>query len=186
RPTFEDKLNNRFDYAYRIFSLIIETLKESLTTRTTSSKLFFKQRQISRYSSYLTSYVEDVYLLALLTIYYRGLKDNVKDKLIRSSIAQDILERIIQVAIEIDNKLRKEKAYAELREKGSSKGIKREGPEYYNYYKIGHYVRDYYGRKLNIMLVKEPIDELNDRRGAYDVSKLIKELKTEPNYKAIH
>ena len=36
------------------------------------------------------------------------------------------------------------------------------------------------------MLVKEPIDELNDRQGAYDVLKLIKELKTELNYKAIY
>ena len=38
-------------------------------------------------------------------MYYRGLKDNVKDKLMRSSAAQDTLERMIQAAIEIDNKL---------------------------------------------------------------------------------
>ncbi|KAI6822239.1 hypothetical protein KC350_g9415 [Hortaea werneckii] len=56
----------------------------------------------------------------------------------------------------------------------------------------GHYVRDYRGRKvrpqeqLNIILVKEPIDEANDRRGAYDVSKLVKEPKTELDHKAIH
>ena len=36
------------------------------------------------------------------------------------------------------------------------------------------------------MLVKEPIDETNDGRGAYDVSKLVKEPKTELNYKAIY
>ena len=36
------------------------------------------------------------------------------------------------------------------------------------------------------MLVKEPIDELNDRQGAYDVSKLVKELKPELDYKAIY
>ena len=36
------------------------------------------------------------------------------------------------------------------------------------------------------MLVKEPIDELNDRRGAYDVLKLVKEPKTELDYKAMH
>ena len=36
------------------------------------------------------------------------------------------------------------------------------------------------------MLVKEPINELNDRRGAYNVSKLVKELKIELNYKAIY
>ncbi|RMY58082.1 hypothetical protein D0864_13418 [Hortaea werneckii] len=68
----------------------------------------------------------------------------------------------------------------------SNREKKREGPECYNCYKIGHYVRDYRGRKLNIMLVKEPIDEANDRRGAYDVSKLVKELKTELDYKAMH
>lgn len=37
-----------------------------------------------------------------------------------------------------------------------------------------------------MMLVKEPIDELNDGRGAYDVSKLVKEPKTELNHKAMH
>ena len=36
------------------------------------------------------------------------------------------------------------------------------------------------------MLVKEPIDESNDRRGAYDVSKPVKEPKTELDYKAIY
>ena len=36
------------------------------------------------------------------------------------------------------------------------------------------------------MLVKEPIDEANDRRGAYDVLKLVKELKTELDYKAMY
>ncbi|RMY97856.1 hypothetical protein D0860_08599 [Hortaea werneckii] len=36
------------------------------------------------------------------------------------------------------------------------------------------------------MLVKEPIDEANDRRGAYDVSKLVKEPKTELDHKAMH
>ena len=36
------------------------------------------------------------------------------------------------------------------------------------------------------MLAKEPINESNDGRGAYDVSKLVKEPKTELNYKAIH
>ena len=40
-------------------------------------------------------------------MYYRGLKDNVKDKLMRSSIAQDTLDRLIIAAIEIDNKLYK-------------------------------------------------------------------------------
>ncbi|KAI7139258.1 hypothetical protein KC344_g9259 [Hortaea werneckii] len=35
------------------------------------------------------------------------------------------------------------------------------------------------------MLVKEPIDEANDGRGAYDVSKLVKEPKTELDYKAM-
>ncbi|KAI7165969.1 hypothetical protein KC360_g9254 [Hortaea werneckii] len=55
----------------------------------------------------------------------------------------------------------------------------------------GHYARDYRGRKvrpqeqLNIMLVKEPIDEANDGRGAYDVSKLVKEPKTELDHKAM-
>ncbi|KAI6806108.1 hypothetical protein KC342_g18998 [Hortaea werneckii] len=36
-----------------------------------------------------------------------------------------------------------------------------------------------------MMLVKEPIDEANDGRGAYDVSKLVEEPKTEPNHKAM-
>ena len=36
------------------------------------------------------------------------------------------------------------------------------------------------------MLVKDPIDETNDGRGAYGVLKLVKEPKTEPNYKAMH
>ncbi|KAI6787042.1 hypothetical protein KC361_g9587, partial [Hortaea werneckii] len=55
----------------------------------------------------------------------------------------------------------------------------------------GHYARDCRGRKvrpqeqLNMMLVKEPIDESNDGRGAYDVSKLVEEPKTEPNHKAM-
>ncbi|RMY33848.1 hypothetical protein D0864_16751 [Hortaea werneckii] len=89
-------------------------------------------------------------------MYYTRLKDDVKDELIRLG--------------------------------NSNRGKKREGPEYYNYYKIGHYVRDYRGRKeqLNIMLVKELINEANDRRGAYDVLKLVKEPKTELDYKAIH
>ncbi|KAI7529191.1 hypothetical protein KC343_g20323, partial [Hortaea werneckii] len=56
----------------------------------------------------------------------------------------------------------------------------------------GHYARDCRGRKvrpqeqLNMMLVKEPIDESNDGRGAYDVSNLVEEPKTEPNHKAMH
>ncbi|KAI7200668.1 hypothetical protein KC365_g18890 [Hortaea werneckii] len=37
-----------------------------------------------------------------------------------------------------------------------------------------------------MMLVKEPIDEANDGRGAYDVSKLVEEPKTEPNHEAMH
>ena len=36
------------------------------------------------------------------------------------------------------------------------------------------------------MLVKEPINEANDGRGAYDVLKLVKEPKTELDYKAMH
>ena len=36
------------------------------------------------------------------------------------------------------------------------------------------------------MLVKEPINEANDGRGAYDVSKLVEEPKTEPDHKAVH
>ncbi|RMY33378.1 hypothetical protein D0864_16784 [Hortaea werneckii] len=71
-------------------------------------------------------------------------------------------------------------------EGNSNRGKKREGLECYNYYKIGHYVRDYRGRKLNIILVKEPIDEANDGRGAYDVLKLVKEPKTELDYKAMY
>ncbi|KAI6786104.1 hypothetical protein KC327_g19296, partial [Hortaea werneckii] len=56
----------------------------------------------------------------------------------------------------------------------------------------GHYARDCRGRKvrpqeqLNMMLVKEPIDEANDGRGAYDVSKLVEEPKTEPDHKVMH
>ncbi|KAI7216675.1 hypothetical protein KC365_g13171 [Hortaea werneckii] len=73
----------------------------------------------------------------------------------------------------------------------SNRGKKREGPECYNCHKLGHYARDCRGRKvrpqeqLNMMLVKEPIDEANDGRGAYDVSELVEEPKTEPNHKAM-
>ncbi|KAI7382771.1 hypothetical protein KC328_g11610, partial [Hortaea werneckii] len=56
----------------------------------------------------------------------------------------------------------------------------------------GHYARVCRGRKvrpqeqLNMMLVKEPIDEANDGRGAYDVLKLVEESETEPDHKAMH
>ena len=36
------------------------------------------------------------------------------------------------------------------------------------------------------MLVKEPINEANDGRGAYDVLKLVKEPKTELDHKAMY
>ncbi|KAI6813192.1 hypothetical protein KC342_g16956 [Hortaea werneckii] len=42
---------------------------------------------------------------ALTTMYYRGLKDNVKDELMRSGAAQNTLDRMIEAAIEIDDKL---------------------------------------------------------------------------------
>ena len=38
-------------------------------------------------------------------MYYRGLKDDVKDKLMRLGASYDTLEDIIQDAIEIDDKL---------------------------------------------------------------------------------
>ena len=38
-------------------------------------------------------------------MYYRGLKDNVKDELLRYGATQDTLERLIKVAIEVDDKL---------------------------------------------------------------------------------
>ncbi|KAI7460908.1 hypothetical protein KC357_g8846 [Hortaea werneckii] len=42
---------------------------------------------------------------ALITMYYQGLKDNVKDELMRRGAAQDTLDRTIETAIEIDDKL---------------------------------------------------------------------------------
>lgn len=42
---------------------------------------------------------------ALRTMYYRGLKDNVKDELLRYGAAQDTLERLMKAAIEVDDKL---------------------------------------------------------------------------------
>ena len=38
-------------------------------------------------------------------MYYRGLKDNVKDELLRYGAAQDTLERLMKAAIEVDDKL---------------------------------------------------------------------------------
>ena len=38
-------------------------------------------------------------------MYYWGLKDNVKDELLRYRAAQDTLERLIKAAIEVDDKL---------------------------------------------------------------------------------
>ena len=38
-------------------------------------------------------------------MYYRGLKDNVKDELMRYGARQDTLDRLIRACIEIDNKL---------------------------------------------------------------------------------
>ncbi|RMX79133.1 hypothetical protein D0868_16373, partial [Hortaea werneckii] len=139
----------------------------------------FKQRPTSRYSSYLIPYLENVYLiLSRSTI---SCTNANRRNAIIGSIADDLA--IIRLArledLTLSNVSRKERVYEELREKGSSKGIKREGPECYNCYKIGYYIRDYRGRK-------EPIDEANDRRGAYNVSKLVKELKTELNYKAMY
>ena len=41
----------------------------------------------------------------MITIYRRGLKDNVKDKLIRLGIIINTLDKLIKEVIEIDNKL---------------------------------------------------------------------------------
>ena len=38
-------------------------------------------------------------------MYYRGLKENVKDKIIRNRVARDTLPRIIKAAIRIDDTL---------------------------------------------------------------------------------
>ncbi|KAI7187370.1 hypothetical protein KC316_g6821 [Hortaea werneckii] len=102
-------------------------------------------------------------------------------------------------AMELDIIQRKPKGKGMRETKGKGKfqgnsngGKKREGPECLSCHKIGHYAQDCRGRKvrpqeqLNMMLVKEPIDEANDGRGAYDVSKLVEEPKTEPNHKAKH
>ncbi|KAI7152047.1 hypothetical protein KC349_g9171 [Hortaea werneckii] len=150
---------------------------------------------------------------ALLTMYYRGLKDNVKDELMRSGAAQDTLDRMIQAAIEIDDKLYERQQ--EKRHNGQYRGRSGYNPTSWtggsrrdpNAMELdiiqrkpkgkgmrgarGHYARDCRGRKvrpqeqLNMMLVKEPIDETNDGRGAYDVSKLVEEPKTEPDHKAM-
>ena len=40
-----------------------------------------------------------------MTIFYRGLKDNVKDELIRDKRRIDSLERLIKTVINIDDKL---------------------------------------------------------------------------------
>ena len=42
---------------------------------------------------------------ALRAMYYRGLKDNVKDQLMQYGAAQDTLERLMKAAIEVDDKL---------------------------------------------------------------------------------
>ncbi|OTA22083.1 hypothetical protein BTJ68_14755 [Hortaea werneckii EXF-2000] len=142
---------------------------------------------------------------ALLTMYYTGLKDDVKDELMRSGGSHDTLELMIQDAIEIDDKLYERKM--EKRHNGQYRGRSgynstswtggsRRDPDAMELDIIqrkpkgkgmrgakGHYARDCRGRKvrpqeqLNMMLVKEPIDEANDGRGAYDVSKLVEETE---------
>jgi hypothetical protein len=42
---------------------------------------------------------------ALLTMYYRGLKDNVKDELMHSSAKQNTLDSMSKIAIELDDAL---------------------------------------------------------------------------------
>jgi hypothetical protein len=42
---------------------------------------------------------------ALITMYYQGLKDNVKDELMRSAADQSTLENMVKAAIEIDDRL---------------------------------------------------------------------------------
>ncbi|KAI6849248.1 hypothetical protein KC323_g9575 [Hortaea werneckii] len=57
---------------------------------------------------------------ALLTMYYTGLKDDVKDELMRSGASHDTLELMIQDAIEIDDRLYERKM--EKRHNGQYRG----------------------------------------------------------------
>ena len=41
----------------------------------------------------------------MITIFYRGLKDNVKDELIKDRRRIDSLERLIKAVIDVDDKL---------------------------------------------------------------------------------
>ncbi|KAI7517710.1 hypothetical protein KC331_g21573, partial [Hortaea werneckii] len=70
---------------------------QHLTQKTSASQYTAKFREYSGKTGWNDQ--------ALTTMYYRGLKDNVKDELMRSGAAQDTLERMIQAAIEVDDKL---------------------------------------------------------------------------------
>ena len=70
---------------------------QSLTQKTSAADYTARFREYANLTNWEGS--------ALITMYRRGLKENVKDELMRTGAQIDTLEQLISAAIEIDDKL---------------------------------------------------------------------------------